>query len=1184
MKKKKMKKVLAAAIGTVLALSSLPALGAQYVTEDDTVVYIDFEQKIPNGYTTVDITFDENGVYGMCGVFDGSTTYIQLPDGITEGVTDFTMSAWVKFKQLSGWQRIFDFGGGTSNYAFLGLPYSSSDLRAAVKANGGTEWNMTASGVMKADEWIHVALTQKGDVRTLYVNGEAVLTAEDASYTLDEMGSTTQNYIGRSQFSSDPYFDGYLDEVIFAKRAFSADEIAALATVPETVIDEDYLLSLVDIPNADSIKENLSLPSEVKGAAVKWTSSDENAVNTKERQNGDYIIPPGVVTRGEEDRSVTLTAEISKDGMTATKVFNLTIKAKPEEMGEMGGYLYAYFRGNVNGSREHLQIHVAASEDGYNWFDLNGNYPILTSEMGTRGLRDPYIIRSKDGDRFYLLATDLDTETPDSAAHWYEWSMEGSKYLMIWESDDLIHWSEQRMVKFADDSIGCAWAPEAIWDEDTQEYIVYAAGKDLALYEETGQQVDTVYVVRTRDFRTFSEPEKFTAPVDANGKRVAAIDSTIIRADDGRYYQFYKKYNSQVVMMVSDHASGPYEEVSAFTPIGGEGPAIYKVNGSEQYCLCIDNYSVYVPYLTDDISSGIFTKAAADVKMPTGSKHGVMIPLTTEEYERVLDAWGGLKQDEDGAPAILKYDFEQEGDYSLYGNAKVEYSEERASNVLILDGSDGTYLEFPENLFDRRNTFTLSFDVKENNETEKAHMTFAVGQDSDLYYFFKTNPDSMRSSITITGYAYEEKANSASLGSIGGQWQHIDLVVEPTRIAIYRNGAKVAENTEVDKTISHLGLEGLKAYLGKSFYSADPYFNGEYDNVELYNRALSDSEIAQNYVTDDEESVKLDSEMLSIGYDFDAVKGNVNLASAGIYGSSITWETSDASVIALDGTVNVPSNGEGDRYVTLTATVTKGEARLVRVIEVTVKESVETWVSKADYSTYSFAPVTGEAVFSFDITADELTDGVIGICGSSNTPSYWSSYNMAVRIQPDGTFDAYNGSGYQKTNTITYEAGKSYKVIIKANVSQKTYSVYVIKDGEINTVGENYTFRSGAPVTSDLAKVTVRGGDGKAAGLFEVSDFKVQATDTYIENAAFVDGKITCDILSLSEKSGVMCVALYDENGALKSVETIDVAISVGYTAFEKESDAKGAKLMLWDSVRGMAPFAECKSRSNVEK
>ena len=63
-------------------------------------------------------------------------------------------------------------------------------------------------------------------------------------------------------------------------------------------------------------------------------------------------------------------------------------------------YLFAYFKGE--GLAQGEQIYFAASRDGLNWKDLNGGNPVLTSSLGEKGLRDPFIMRSADGDKFAL--------------------------------------------------------------------------------------------------------------------------------------------------------------------------------------------------------------------------------------------------------------------------------------------------------------------------------------------------------------------------------------------------------------------------------------------------------------------------------------------------------------------------------------------------------------------------------------------------------------------------------------------------------------------------------------------------------------------------------------------------------------------------------------------------------------
>ncbi|WP_225228780.1 hypothetical protein [Bacillus sp. PS06] len=68
------------------------------------------------------------------------------------------------------------------------------------------------------------------------------------------------------------------------------------------------------------------------------------------------------------------------------------------------GYLFAHFIGEKEDGE---QIYFALSRDGFHWTDLNNERPVLYSTVGECGVRDPYLFRSKDGERFYMLATDL---------------------------------------------------------------------------------------------------------------------------------------------------------------------------------------------------------------------------------------------------------------------------------------------------------------------------------------------------------------------------------------------------------------------------------------------------------------------------------------------------------------------------------------------------------------------------------------------------------------------------------------------------------------------------------------------------------------------------------------------------------------------------------------------------------
>ena len=68
-------------------------------------------------------------------------------------------------------------------------------------------------------------------------------------------------------------------------------------------------------------------------------------------------------------------------------------------------YLFAYFKGE--GLAQGEQIYFAVSRDGLHWRDINNGNPVLTSTLGEKGVRDPFIMRSADGAKFYVIATDL---------------------------------------------------------------------------------------------------------------------------------------------------------------------------------------------------------------------------------------------------------------------------------------------------------------------------------------------------------------------------------------------------------------------------------------------------------------------------------------------------------------------------------------------------------------------------------------------------------------------------------------------------------------------------------------------------------------------------------------------------------------------------------------------------------
>jgi hypothetical protein len=157
----------------------------------------------------------------------GSSQYVSLPSGIVSGLNDFTISTWVKITTLSTWSRIFDFGTGTTVNMFL-TPQSGNGVRFAITTNGsGSEQRINGTAALATGTWVHVAVTLSGNTGTLYVNGAVVGTNTSMTLKPSSLGTTGNNWIGRSQYS-DPYLNGQIDNFRIYNRALSASEISSL--------------------------------------------------------------------------------------------------------------------------------------------------------------------------------------------------------------------------------------------------------------------------------------------------------------------------------------------------------------------------------------------------------------------------------------------------------------------------------------------------------------------------------------------------------------------------------------------------------------------------------------------------------------------------------------------------------------------------------------------------------------------------------------------------------------------------------------------------------------------------------------------------------------------------------------------------------------------------------------------
>ncbi|MEO6088954.1 MAG: glycoside hydrolase family 43 protein [Umezawaea sp.] len=304
------------------------------------------------------------------------------------------------------------------------------------------------------------------------------------------------------------------------------------------------------------------------------------------------------------------------------------------------GYLMVHFIGEGATGQ---QMYLSHSKDGLNWTDLNGGGMVLRSTVGTKGVRDPALVRSPNGDRYWIVATDLCIGCGQS---WDDAVNNASRNLVVWESTDLVTWSAPRLLNVAGaipDGRN-AWAPEAIWNPETNDYVLYWATNATL----NGVLKHRIYYARTTDFRSITTPQLY---IDRPGTQ-GLIDTQIVEvpAGVGNHRYVRASGDGQITLEGSNSILGTWTDLGNLSSIGltgsqVEGPMWMKFNTGNRWALYLDRYASgggYMPVVTTDPSNpGSYQIPASGTYGMGGTKkrHGWILNLTAAEESRVLARW-----------------------------------------------------------------------------------------------------------------------------------------------------------------------------------------------------------------------------------------------------------------------------------------------------------------------------------------------------------------------------------------------------------------------------------------------------------------------------------------------------------------------------------------------------------------
>jgi hypothetical protein len=143
--------------------------------------------------------------------------FVTMPPNIVSSLSsDFTIETYfyptasLSFLQS---ESLFTAGNSTSDFMTLAL-FSGNNSPVFTLDVNGDEDDIITSTKVSLNTWHDIAVVSSGGVATLYLDGKAIgsTTLDNAPSALGGGMGTSNDWLGQSEFSSDPYFSGYMDE------------------------------------------------------------------------------------------------------------------------------------------------------------------------------------------------------------------------------------------------------------------------------------------------------------------------------------------------------------------------------------------------------------------------------------------------------------------------------------------------------------------------------------------------------------------------------------------------------------------------------------------------------------------------------------------------------------------------------------------------------------------------------------------------------------------------------------------------------------------------------------------------------------------------------------------------------------------------------------------------------------
>lgn len=188
---------------------------------------------------------------------DGKSSFVELPFGMADRLDNATVEVWVKWEKFNLDSHVFDFGR-QNNAAVLMNEKTDPDVQFIVYDKKAKAYKVNKNKALKLGVWTHIAVVCGSGGILLYVDGVQVDQENKFRLGLKEI-SGGANFIGRSNWAKNEYFQGFVSEFRLWNGVRSSQEILAMKDRLLTGTEPD-LAAYWRFNKADGVSVPSSLP------------------------------------------------------------------------------------------------------------------------------------------------------------------------------------------------------------------------------------------------------------------------------------------------------------------------------------------------------------------------------------------------------------------------------------------------------------------------------------------------------------------------------------------------------------------------------------------------------------------------------------------------------------------------------------------------------------------------------------------------------------------------------------------------------------------------------------------------------------------------------------------------------------------------------------------------------------